>query len=435
MKNLHKVITNQSLFTKNNKLLLAVSGGADSMALADVLFRADYKIEIAHVNYNLRANDSLLDMNLVKDWADKREIPFHLLNDYSLSKDTADLQRKAREIRYHFFFELLETKQLDYLLTAHHQDDVVETFFLHLLRGSGLKGLKSIEAHQQKIIRPFLKLKKEELLEYNKQLDVPFRIDKSNEQCDYQRNKIRNLILSPLNDIDHLSTEKIGRSIQYLKQADQFIEKQYLHWKQKHEIRFEKEIILSKSDELIFIQYLLKELEFNSKEIDKIIDPSCQTGAVFYNSIGHILFVESLQYRIKPFSSLAPETLFIDMPYPGTFHFGSIRFNLSKIEHFEYSNLRSLIKPNRLFFDFDKIKFPIQVRSWNEGDRIQILGLNGKSKKVQDVFTDKKIPLAEKNSQAIFISNQSIIAVDMLVSSELFKVDPNTQNVLIIERN
>jgi len=191
-------VLGEDIFSK--KFLLAVSGGADSMVLSH-LFRffdssqngKGLEFQVAHVNYHFRGEDSNLDQKIVEDFCKKNDIKFHL-KDVSEEEKTQmkSLQNWARELRYDFFFKILEQENLDYIVTAHHLNDELETFFINLSRGSGIKGLSGIPKNENSILRPLLKFTKAEIYAFAEENHIDFREDKSNEKNDYLRNKIRN---------------------------------------------------------------------------------------------------------------------------------------------------------------------------------------------------------------------------------------------------
>jgi len=183
--------------------LLAVSGGVDSMVLADMFQVLGFRFEVAHINYHLRNEDSELDQKLVSDFCEKYQIPFHL---YEVSendeKPENSIQNWARELRYRFFREIQQKENLDFLVTAHHLNDQLETFIINLSKASGIRGLSGIPKNENRIIRPLLDFSKDEIYDFAKQNQIEFREDKSNQKTDYLRNKIRHNIVPELEKIN-----------------------------------------------------------------------------------------------------------------------------------------------------------------------------------------------------------------------------------------
>ena len=188
---LKKHIAHQFPFLGNKKLLLATSGGLDSMVMAHLFHQLDYTIALAHCNFQLRGLESFGDQKFVQEYADANDIPVFITqfdtqafaNDYKLSTQVA-----ARDLRYNWFYELLETEDFDYVLTAHHADDNIETFLINLSRGTGLDGLTGIPAENGSVIRPLLLFSREEITNYAKENKIEWREDSSNASNKYVRN-------------------------------------------------------------------------------------------------------------------------------------------------------------------------------------------------------------------------------------------------------
>ena len=210
---------------KKAKFLLAVSGGVDSMVLLDLFKGAALNFEVAHINYKLRGEDSDEDQKLVEGFCRQNQIPFHL---YQVSekdnKPKNSIQEWARNIRYQFFRKIQQEKNLDFLVTAHHLNDQLETFIINLSKASGIKGLSGIPANENKILRPLLSFTKEEIYAYAKKNKIKFREDLSNQKNDYLRNKIRNQIVPKLLEVNENFLENFGKSILHLNQTKSFVE-------------------------------------------------------------------------------------------------------------------------------------------------------------------------------------------------------------------
>lgn len=198
---------------KSPSFLLAVSGGVDSMVLLYLISNFKSQISnsfvVAHINYKLRGKDSDLDQKLVEEFCENHQIKLHIyqVSEKDQKPENASIQLWARELRYRFFREIQERENLKYLITAHHLNDQLETFFINLSRGSGITGLSGIPTNENQILRPLLPFSKEEIYAFAKENDIPFREDISNAKNDYLRNKIRNTIIPHFLDLTpHLST-------------------------------------------------------------------------------------------------------------------------------------------------------------------------------------------------------------------------------------
>ena len=258
--------------------LLAVSGGADSMVLSSLFKMSNLKFEIAHINYHFRGEDSNLDQKIVENFCTTNQIKFHLkdITEEEKSKMTS-LQNWARKIRYDYFFHILEEENIDYIVTAHHLNDELETFFINLSRGSGIKGLSGIPTNENSILRPLLKFTKAEIYAFAEENHIDFREDKSNEKNDYLRNKIRNQLTPKILEIFPQFLEQFGESLSYLSSVNDFyqneIEKifqEILMDENEEGFTLNKEILFRKPKVLII--EIIRKLGFTGIEIEKIMN-------------------------------------------------------------------------------------------------------------------------------------------------------------------
>lgn len=274
------------------KFLLAVSGGADSMVLASLFEICNLKFEIAHVNYHFRGKDSNLDQKLVEDFCSKNNIKFHLKDVSDEEKSNMkSLQNWAREIRYDFFFKILEEKNLDFIVTAHHLNDELETFIINLSRGSGIKGLSGIPRNENRVLRPLLKFSKDEIYAFAKENNIEFREDLSNKKNDYLRNKIRNQLTPKIVEIFPNFLEQFSESLSYLTSVNEFyqdeIEKTFqeiLLEENEKSFTLNKEFLLKKPK--ILMVEIIRKLGFSGIEIEKII--TAENGKFFRSSTHEI---------------------------------------------------------------------------------------------------------------------------------------------------
>lgn len=276
------------------RFLLAVSGGADSMVLAYLFKVSNLKFHVAHINYKLRGEHSEKDKELVQDFCKKHEIPFHL---YEVSekdnKPEGSIQLWARNLRYDFFRKIQKQENLEFLVTAHHLNDQLETFLINLSRGSGLKGLCAIPENENGILRPLLHIPKEEIYRFAEENNIDFREDLSNHKNDYLRNKFRNEVVPKMNEAAPDFLNGFEEALNHLKSANMFIQS-------KIEKAFtsiliasnETEIILDRKKFLNLDMFLIHEIilkfGFRGEEINKII--SAENGKMF-RSKTHELYI------------------------------------------------------------------------------------------------------------------------------------------------
>lgn len=261
----------------SKKFLLAVSGGVDSMALAYLFIQNNISFEMAHVNYHFREEDSNLDQKLVEDFCKNHNIKIHIKDISEEEKsEMKSLQNWARDIRYQFFFDILEKENLDFIVTAHHLNDELETFFINLSRGSGIKGLSGIPKNENKIIRPLLDFSKQEIYDFAKEHHIEFREDQSNLKSDYLRNRIRNNLAPNILEIFPNFLTSFQESLSHLNKVNQFYQNQIdtsfedvFISGDDQEFILDKEKLLQK-DKVLAIE-IIRKLGFSGIEIEKVL--------------------------------------------------------------------------------------------------------------------------------------------------------------------
>ena len=290
--NFKKILMTLGEDIPSKKFLLAVSGGADSAVLSHLFRVSGFEFQIAHVNYHFRGEDSNLDQKVVEDFCKKNIIKFHLKDVSEKEKSQMkSLQNWAREVRYDFFFKLLEKENLDFIVTAHHLNDELETFIINLSRGSGIKGLSGIPKNENRILRPFLTFSKSEIYAFAEENNIDFREDKSNQKDDYLRNKIRNKIVPKITEIFPNFLEQFGESIVYLATVNQFFQEEIqktfeeiLINGNESDFTLNKEILFQKHKTIII--EIIRKLGFTGIEIEKIM--SAENGKFFRSSTHEI---------------------------------------------------------------------------------------------------------------------------------------------------
>lgn len=396
-------------FNKKGNFLLAVSGGVDSMVLLWLFgyLKSSHHIsnfQVAHINYKLRGEDSDLDQKLVEDYCQKSKIPLYV---YEVSErdncpKNSSIQLWARELRYRFFREIQEKNELDYLVTAHHLNDQAETFFINLLRGSGLDGLCGIPSDENGILRPLLDFSKDEIYAFAKENDIPFREDVSNQKNDYLRNKVRNQIIPLFAKANAHFLQNFSKSHSILNETKIFVKKQIESTLTSITLKKnEKEWVLSKtmlSTKSDFEKYeILKRFGFqNSKEISKIF--TAHTGSYFYSPDFSLLINREELVFINRFSSAisTPPRLSIDD--------NNIIIHCEAITNDNQKHISWYLDPQ-------KIKLPLQFRKPQEGDVFFPAGMLGK-KKISKYLKDEKFSRLEKeNIWLLCDSNDMILGI------------------------
>ena len=415
---------------KNKILFLAISGGVDSMVLSHLLTHFNIPHTLLHCNFQLRGQESEEDEQFIIQYAKANQLPFETIKfDTKTYSQTNKLntQEAARELRHNWFKSFLKTDQ-SYLLTAHHLDDSIETFFINLLRGTGLKGLTGISTNKNNIIRPLLGFKKSEIIDFANQNNIQFREDKSNASDNYLRNKLRHHIIPNLKELTGNFEGKMSTLFEDLSASSQFIDATFLDL--KNQIKSNQRLnieVLNTIPESLWHQ-LFSDFGLSRKHNSELIK-------LVYGNSGAIMTFNS--YR---FLKDRHQIIISNNTKPKTNSKLSISKNDSivklgqselKISTIPYSSTLDF-KPNIAYLNADKLVFPLEIRTWQQGDKIQPLGMQG-SKLISDVLTDKKINQFDKENQYVITSNQNIIWLVDLMISNAFAIDDKTKSILKIE--
>ncbi|GGB66886.1 tRNA(Ile)-lysidine synthase [Flavobacterium suaedae] len=420
-------------FLQDKKLLLAVSGGVDSMVLTHLFKALNYNIAIAHCNFNLRGEESDGDENFIKNYAQDNDIEIFVthFNTVSFAEDAKlSIQMAARQLRYAWFQELIQEKGFDYLLTAHHLDDSIETFLINFTRGTGLEGLTGIPQQNDIIIRPLLSFTRAEIESYAEENNIKWREDSSNVSDKYMRNKLRHDIIPVLKSMNTDFNGSFKETLQHLQQAQSLVEDaSVLVYKQVvTEVEGQKHInieqLLRLPNYQAYLYQWLKPFGFTAwNDIYKL--PNAQSGKQVNTDEYRLLknrenlILEPLQqqdsnvYKIEEGQS--------DIATPIQLHFQKTTIVPEKSSK------------NEIFVNNELIKFPLFVRKWREGDYFYPFGMNGKKKKVSKFFKDEKMSLSEKENTWLLCSGNNIIWIIGRRADERYKVTENTTQILKIE--
>ena len=414
------------------KLLIAVSGGLDSMVLADWIRKSPFEFAIAHCNFKLRGQESDQDENFVKAFADKHQIPFFVTHfdtkafaaDFKLS-----IQVAARTLRYQWFYELLENQKLDYMLTAHHADDNLETFLINLSRGTGLDGLTGIPAQNEKTIRPLLDFSRAQIQAYAADNQVQWREDSSNASDHYLRNKIRQQVIPALKDLNPSFLETFKNTVAYLEQSQSLADDatRIVYRKVVSDQENAKKIDLEELKQLPnFKAYLFQWLKpFGFKAWDDIFAlAGAQSGKQVFSEGFRLL-------KDRDFLILSPrnpvnenEVYWIEK--------GQQELDFPLKLQFSGANEQNPSAHTIIFVDAQKLEFPLQLRKWNDGDAFQPSGMQGQSKKVSKFFKDEKFSLIDKENTWLLCSGKNIVWIVGKRQDERFKAGSQTKTILKI---
>ncbi|HEU4789122.1 MAG TPA: tRNA lysidine(34) synthetase TilS [Flavobacterium sp.] len=434
MKNiLQNHIDNEIPYLKQKKLLLAVSGGLDSMVLLHLFQELGCDIAIAHCNFQLRGVESFGDQKFVQDYAEASGIPIFITQfdteafakDYKLSTQVA-----ARELRYNWFYELLETEKFDYILTAHHADDNLETFLINLTRGTGLEGLTGIPVQNDRVIRPLLFLSRQEIENYAKANDIQWREDSSNASDKYVRNKIRHHLIPVLKELNPHFMTSFLKTEGYLQESLAMVEDaasmvfQQVAIEKENQIHFDLNRLLQLPNYQSYLYQWLKEYGFTAwEDIYDLVDS--QSGKqVFATDFRLLKDRDSL--ILSPIDDSEKEIEFLVNENETEVN---IPLNMTFCKVVDIS-----VATNKtIFVDADQLVFPLVIRKWKTGDVFLPFGMDGKSKKVSKLFKDEKLSLIEKENTWLLCSDNQIVWIIGIRADHRFKTSNVTKNILKIE--
>lgn len=465
-------IANNFSELSNKKLILAVSGGIDSVVLTHLCHKLGYDLVIAHCNFGIRP-EAGQDEIFVTAMANRLEIPIFVkkFNTKQLvAEQPISTQMMAREIRYKWFKELAGQYKLDYILTAHHADDNLETFFINLNRGTGLDGLLGIPEKNGNIVRPLLPFSKEQLKDYAISHHLTWREDSTNEETNYTRNYIRHKVVTPLKEIAPKLLDSFNKTLSHLRESSKLVDvavetiKKSVCDKKDDLLRINLDALQQISSPNGFLYKLLKPYHFTAwKDIFDLIES--QSGKMVYSKT-HRIIKDRNELLVTPIP--AKETPIYTLPKVGTYHFSKFTISMKEIslqsstdpkegttnpvppfsegtrgrpnlEAFQSPGSKpetKIIITNPVPSLSEGVKgrptlFPLTIRRWEKGDYFYPLGMGGK-KKLSKYFKDERFSLLDKENTWLLCSGNDIIWVILHRLDDRFKVAPETRNMLEI---
>ncbi len=431
-------IKKENLFRQKDKLLLAVSGGVDSVVLCELCKQAGYDFLIAHCNFQLRGAESNRDEKFVRSLAEKYQVEVFVKKfdtEKYAEENKLSIQVAARELRYTWFNEVILTNSKfqipDYILTAHHANDNMETLLMNFFKGTGIKGLHGILPRQKNIIHPLLFAKKEELLAFATEHKLEFVEDSSNASDKYTRNYFRNELIPGLQKVFPQVEENLLNNIErfneieilYRRSVDQ-IKKKLLE-PRGNEIHIPV-LKLLKAEPLNTIVYeIIKDFGFTAHQTEEVIGLLKSESGKFIESSTHRVIKNRNWIIISP--NLSTETWHIQIE-EGV---NAIRFAEGKIDIENRSAENFKLNASTLIAQLDaaQIEFPLLLRKWKKGDYFYPLGMN-KKKKLSRFFGDQKLSLTQKEKTWVVEMNKKIIWVVGLRIDDRFKITDKTKKLL-----
>lgn len=411
-------IDHNKLFSPKDKILVALSGGADSVALLRLLLALGYACEAAHCNFHLRATESDRDETFVRRLCKEHQIPLHVIH-FETEREAEErhisIEMAARELRYTWFEKIRREYGITVVAVAHHQDDSVETFLLNLIRGTGINGLRGIQPKNGNIVRPLLCLNREEIIGYLQDIRQDYVTDSTNLQDEYTRNKIRLNLLPMMQEINPSIKESILKTSQHLNDAAVIYNKGIEEARQRTltEEGINIQALQKESTPKTILFEILHPLGFNTSQVKDIYRAlEGQSGKVFSSTSWQVikdrelLLISPIQKATKPILEIKEHVYTKD-------------FIISR-------------NKNIACFDANKLLHPLSLRLWQHGDTFVPFGMIGK-KKVSDYLTDRKFSLPRKEQQWVLCCGDDIIWLIGERTDNRFKLDEKTRKVLVVK--
>jgi tRNA(Ile)-lysidine synthase len=427
-------IKQHQLFNKKSNLLLAISGGIDSVCLFHLLLNGGYQFSVAHCNYNLRGDESNKDEAFVKKLAQKHQIPFYTKSfktQEKMEEFQMGVQETARKLRYDWFKQLIKKHRFDNLLTAHHLSDNTETFFINIVRHTGISGLHGIPVKNKHIVRPLMFATRDLIEQYIKQNYYKHREDASNAKDDYLRNKIRHHLSPQLekhlpNFHEHLMTvcthvkDYEDLSLEIMQHLWQQITQ---HKKDVLSVNIKALNSIKNAPSLMY--FMTRQYGFNKVQILDLWRNDTET-------IGKKIVSDKYEIIREREHFLILEIKTIEAVFEKIKKLKKTKVTETTVCDFTIiePHLCDFKQANLLHVDFDKITLPLTIQTWQDGDKMKPLGMKGQ-KNISDILTDKKVNNAQRKTfNVLKNADGKIIALYPFCVSEDYKVDSKSKLVL-----
>ncbi len=430
-------IKNNKILTSNHKVILAISSGIDSMVMLDLFQKSKFSFAIAHCNFQLRGSESDEDERFVKEYASRFNIDF-FTQKFNVSELTnkkgISVQMAARELRYNWFNDLLKEKQYDYLATAHHKNDSIETVLYNLVKGTGIAGLHGIIAKTETIIRPMLFASKSEIVEYANKENLKWREDASNISSKYHRNLIRNEVIPLLKQINPKLEDTFSSTMDRISSVEDMFIHQVDELKRKGikekegDYWLDLNSISNVAGKKAVLFELIRDFGFNYPQTLGILEAiNHQSGKVFYSQ-DYLLNVDRNFMIISPINQI--EKIHEADSFEAVINMPDYELNFELIDR---NKIVIDPSPDLAFIDADKVDLPFVLRPWKHGDRFIPLGMKHQ-KKLSDFMIDEKIPVILKTRIYVLTSNESIFWVVGHRIDDRVKITDKTTTVLKITK-
>ncbi len=432
--NFKSYIKKENLFQQKDKLLIAASGGADSTVLCELCKQAGFDFAIAHCNFKLRGEASDRDENFVRQLAEKYQVRIFVKEfdtNAIVKEQKTSIEETARNIRYDWFAALLEENNVDWLLTAHHADDNIETVMMNFFRGTGVKGMRGILPKQKKIIRPLLFARRSEIENYAVENNIVFVTDSTNAESDYTRNYFRNELIPAIEKMYPETANNVLRNI------NRFADVEILYNESMHTI---KEKLVEKRGNEVHIPVLklanakplhtviyeiIAEYNFTAaqvREVEKLLNSD---SGKYVTSATHIILRNRKWLIISPINIVEEVGHYVIEKDETVIFFAGGKLEINTVPKPE-----SLVTTaDTAFIDASNLKYPLLLRKWKQGDYFYPLGMD-KKKKLSRFFIDVKLSITEKENVWVLESDKKIVWIVGLRIDDRFKIIDQTKYIV-----
>ena len=409
------------------------------MVMAELFRRAGFPFAVAHCNFGLRSQESDQDQEFVREWASKHQIEVFVKRfetQQHADQERISIQMAARDLRYAWFNELLKSQSFDYLATAHHSGDLLETTLLNLVRGTGLPGLPGIVPVQGQLIRPLLFATKQQIMDFAKKEQILWREDSSNESDYYRRNLLRHRVVPVLQQINPSLESTFQHTAERLRAANTLLRAYLDDWAKTAVQRAGNYTFISIAaieqahEPTLQLHALLEPFGYSYAQSRQIVTTLTHTsGKIFYSSSFQLLKDRS-KLIVQPLATqVVPEPLQITMADTEIKVAGL--YTLTIRRELPFSEFMPTSDQNISYFDQESVVFPLTVRPWQQGDWFCPFGMRGKRKKVSDLLIDEKVPLTQKNICMVLTdASERVLWVIGIRADDRFRVQENTRKIL-----
>ena len=425
-------IEDRRLLDKSRLQLVALSGGADSVALLLLLRDLGYRLEAVHCNFQLRGDEADRDEDFCQSLCDELALPLHRAHFDTRAYAQLhgiSIEMAARQLRYAYFRQLREAIGAEAICVAHHRDDSVETILLNLIRGTGIHGLTGMKPRQGDVVRPLLCVSRADLVSYLDGLGRSYVTDSSNLVADVKRNKVRLQILPLIEAINPSFRDTVLTMAAELEGIEQVVDTQLAHYAEATELSIEA--IRQEPSAELALYYFLQPRHFNPSQIRQVADRLAASSGSRWISPTHELLSDRGRLTIHPLEADAPRPM--RMPETGRYSYANeVTVRLSRVERDDRFVLPT--SPETVALDADKVKFPLIIRRTQQGDRFVPLGMKG-GKLVSDFLTDQKKSVWEKRHQVVVCDAEGQIL--WIVGNRIdhrVRITDSTRRVLLIEK-